>query len=64
MSAGPTALLDVREQVLARSRAGDEIDKIEHDLIEPAPLVEDDKAALWLLAWSAAQTGAADTRGS
>ena len=60
MSAGPTALLDVREQILMRSRAGDQIDNIERDLIDPAPLVEDDKAALWLLAWSAARTGAAD----
>ena len=62
MRDGPTDPQDVREQILTRSRAGDEINKIERELIDPAPLVEDDKAALWLLAWSAARNRAANAR--
>lgn len=51
MSAGAIGLFDVREEIIARSRANDDLEAIEHDLIAPAPVVEDEKAALWLLAW-------------
>ena len=33
-------------------RAGRELGEVEDELIDPAPLSSDEKAALWLLAWS------------
>jgi len=32
--------------------AGRELDEVEGELIDPAPLSTDEKAVLWLLAWS------------
>jgi hypothetical protein len=64
MSAGPVGLFDVREEIVARSRAGDDLDVIEHDLIDPAPVVEDEKAALWLLAWCTKRKGVTCPRSS
>jgi hypothetical protein len=51
MTAGPSCV-HLRESVISRSRAGDELAAIERDLIAPAAASEDEKAALWLLAWS------------
>ena len=62
MSAGPIGLFDVREEVIARSRAGEDLDVIERDLIDPAPVVEDEKAALWLLAWCTKGNGVSRDR--
>jgi len=35
-----------------RMLAGHELGEVEHELIDPAPLSGDWKAALWLVAWS------------
>lgn len=51
MSAGSFGAHDVREEIIARSRAGEELAVIERDLIDPTVADEDEKAALWLLAW-------------
>lgn len=42
---------DLREQIMLRVDAGDGLACIERELIEPAALADEDKAALWLLAW-------------
>jgi hypothetical protein len=52
MNAGALSASDLREQMVLRASAGEELADIERELIEPAALSEDDKAALWLLAWS------------
>ena len=46
-------------RVLIRSAndAGEPVARIEVDLIERAPLSDDDKSALWLYAWSARELG-------
>ena len=51
MSIGTIGLFGVREAIIARSRGDDELEEIDLDLIVPAPVVVDEKAALWLLAW-------------
>ena len=40
------------DRVLASADAGAPLGEIERELIEPARLAEDEKAAMWLLAWS------------
>ncbi len=44
-------LSSLREEIIARSRAGDELAKIERELIDPNLVDDDERAALWLLAW-------------
>lgn len=44
-------LSTLREEIIARSRAGEALAKIECELIEPNVADEDERAALWLLAW-------------
>ena len=44
-------LASLREEIIVRSRAGDEPDTIESELINPHVADEDERAALWLLAW-------------
>lgn len=39
------------QEVASRAYAGVALDEIDRVLIQPAPLGEDEKAALWLLAW-------------
>ena len=54
---------DLRDEVISKSRAGVGLREIEEAVIEPAVLDEDEKAALWLLAWSlpaARQSGATE----
>ncbi|MBV8734956.1 MAG: hypothetical protein JO321_15280 [Solirubrobacterales bacterium] len=46
MRVGTIGLFEVREEIIASSRAGDHLDEIERDLIDPAPAVQDEKAAL------------------
>jgi hypothetical protein len=41
----------LREEIIARSRAGEELTTIERALIDPNVADEDERAALWLLAW-------------
>lgn len=40
----------VHGQIVQALRAGQDIDDIEQDIIEPADLAEDEKSALWLYA--------------
>ena len=47
----PTSLVDYQEQVEGMIEAGEMFGVVE-DTINAAALVEDQKAALWLLAWS------------
>ena len=44
-------LSSLREEIIARSRAGEELATIERELIDPNLTDEDERAALWLLAW-------------
>ena len=62
MRVGTIGLFEVREEIIASSRAGDHLDEIERDLIDPAPAVQDEKAALWLLAWCIRHGGVACPR--
>ena len=40
-----------RERVAHAVDDGDSLEQVEHTLIEPAPLPEDQRDALWLYAW-------------
>lgn len=42
-----------REQIVARVEAGADLTEVDQSVIEPAPVGEDEKAALWLFAWCA-----------
>jgi hypothetical protein len=44
-------LSELRETVEHRIARGDELDRIEAEVVEPAPLDEERRAALWLYAW-------------
>jgi hypothetical protein len=44
-------LAALREEIVVRSRAGEELAAIECELIDHAMADEDERAALWLLAW-------------
>ncbi len=44
--------LDVHEEIALRIRTGADLDEVDRELIEPATLGEDEKAALWLFAWA------------
>jgi hypothetical protein len=57
----PTTSDLVREEVVTQLRSGTELIEVERSVIQPAPLDEDEKAALWLLAWATA-TGVAGAR--
>src|SRR5437762_4771604 len=53
MEAGMQDLIDLREEIGERMRAGTPLDDVESELIEPQDhLSADEKAALWLFAWS------------
>jgi hypothetical protein len=64
MSAGPLIPADVRNEIIARSGAGEDLATIERELITPAVGDEDDKAALWLLAWCGRREGLTCPRSS
>jgi hypothetical protein len=49
-------LSSLQEEIVARSRAGEELAKIERELIDPNLADEDERAALWLLAWCERRT--------
>ena len=53
----PASLGDYQEQVEGMMQAGELFGVVE-DTINTAALVEDQKAALWLLAWSSRDSGA------
>ena len=41
---------DLHRQIAHAVRTGLDLDEIEQDIIEPAPIAEDEKSALWLYA--------------
>jgi hypothetical protein len=43
--------LDLRDRIKTCVHAGKELAEIEERVIEPAGVPQDEKAALWLLAW-------------
>jgi hypothetical protein len=43
---------ELREEIIARSQAGVDLRDIEQQVIDLAALDEDERAGLWLLAWS------------
>jgi hypothetical protein len=45
-------LPEVRQQIHGRLRRGGSLAEVEEEIIEPAPCDEDQRAALWLYAWS------------
>ena len=46
------SLLELNERIAERMEAGSSLDEVEAALIDPQPLSDDEKAALWLFAWS------------
>ena len=44
-------LSSLQEEIVAWARAGEELAEIERALIDPNVADEDERAALWLLAW-------------
>jgi hypothetical protein len=46
------ALIRFQEQIAAMMRCGASLDQVESEVIDPCELSPDQKAALWLYAWS------------
>jgi hypothetical protein len=56
---------ELQDEVVASAQSGVGLEQIEHTLIHPSGLSEDEKAALWLLAWChTTQNRAGPTRAS
>ena len=53
----PTMVDELREEIVARVHDGHSVAEIDRHVIQPAPIDDDDKAGLWLLAWSTARRG-------
>ena len=51
------ALAQLQREVDQRVRCGAPFWQIEHDLIEPSDLCEEDKSALWLYGWAYLEDG-------
>jgi hypothetical protein len=49
---GVSTLHDLQVQIAKRMRRGEGFDTIESELIDPAPLSDAEKSALWLYGWS------------
>jgi hypothetical protein len=47
-----STLHDLQVQIATRMRRGEGFDTIETELIDPAPLSDAEKSALWLYGWS------------
>jgi ribosomal 50S subunit-associated protein YjgA (DUF615 family) len=43
--------VDVREEIIALAQRGTDLAAIEREVIERVPISDDERAALWLLAW-------------
>lgn len=43
---------DLQDEIAAGVAAGVPVDELDDDLIQPAPLTSDQRAALWLYAWA------------
>jgi hypothetical protein len=52
-----TAIADLQREVGVRLRGGEPLAQIEHDVIEPSDLSEEDKSALWLYGWASRDDG-------
>jgi hypothetical protein len=57
MLAATMLLEDIRMTISSATSDGDPLETIERDVIDPAPLSEEDKSGLWLFAWSEAGLG-------
>jgi hypothetical protein len=55
--AGLSAIADLQHEVDVRLRGGEPLAQIEHDVIEPSDLSEEDKSALWLYGWASLDDG-------
>jgi hypothetical protein len=55
-------LTALREAVEERIVLGDQLDRIEAEVVDPAPLDEERRAALWLYAWCRAQEARPERR--
>jgi hypothetical protein len=55
-------LTALREAVEERIEQGDELERIEAEVVDPAPLDEERRAALWLYAWCRAQEALPERR--
>jgi hypothetical protein len=49
-----TTLMDLRRAIDAGLGSGESLATVEEEIIEPSPLSDDEKSALWLYAWSLA----------
>ena len=47
-----SVISELQREVEVRLRDGEPFVRIEHDVIEPSNLSEEDKSALWLYGWS------------
>jgi hypothetical protein len=52
----------IQEEIAAWVQAGHELDEIEARLIEPAPVGDESRAALWLYAWALRDGGTGASR--
>jgi hypothetical protein len=50
------SVVHLQERVAAMMRCGASLDRVECDVIEPCELSSDQKAGLWLYAWSFMET--------
>jgi len=48
---------EMRFLINSATSDGDPLDAIEREMIEPAPLSDDEKSGLWLYAWSGVALG-------
>jgi hypothetical protein len=55
-------LTALREAVEERIVLGDGLERIEAEVVDPAPLDEERRAALWLFAWHRVETAADSAR--
>jgi hypothetical protein len=53
----------VRDEIAFRLHRGERLAEVEREVIAPARLSEDDRAALWLFAWSYPRKAKRETRG-
>ena len=52
-----SVIADLQREVDMRLREGAPFAQIEHDVIEPSALSEEDKSALWLYGWASRGEG-------
>jgi hypothetical protein len=52
-----SAIADLQREVDLRLRGGEPLEQVEHEVIEPSDLSEEDKSALWLYGWASLDDG-------